>query len=681
MSHSEQYMIDFAQQLAELGYPVFPLIPGRKKPLPGSKGLLDATLDAEQIEAWWSEYPRANIGVRTDGLLLIDVDGVEGMGWLIENPDYAAELTVAPISVTANGGRHYWFRQPEGASYRNTAGVIAPKIDTRANGGYVVAPPSELAGDRGYRWVEGFGLECGPEGLPEPPKWLVGLLEVRSPELRVVPQGKIPEGKRNAALASIAGVLRRQGCEEATIRAALRQENTNRCNPPMRESEVDKIAWSVSRYPPDDVAVAIIEDHYGQFVEPEKFSDDPGEFPASALDAGGLIGMVADYTNSVSFRRQPVLALAGAISLASVLTGHLVTDTRNTRTNLYIVGTADSGAGKDMARTVNKNILTAAGLEDLIGPEGIASHAGLVTIAANHRKSLLQLDEIGRFLNTLSNASKSPHLYNIVSVLMKLYSSAHTSFIGDGYADAKLNKVINQPHVTIYGTTVPDSLYGGFSKENLSDGLLSRLLIFEGDKLPESRKVEHKPVPEAAIKAVAAWKAIADAQGNLTRENPNPRVVHYDNDASERMDGYADDCDNQYRQSDSDAKSLWTRAVEKGRKLALIHACSLDPVTESVGIESVEWAISVVDYLTRRLIYLAEMRVASNEVESNVKRVYRIIAEAGDDGLSSSKLTRKTQFLRRRDREEIVLELVSAGMIRRSELAGKTNKTVVYKTA
>lgn len=680
MSHFEN-MITHAQRLAELGYPVFPLIPGRKKPLPGSSGLLDATLDTEQIESWWSKSPDANIGVRTDGLLLLDVDGVEGMGWLIENPDYAAELTAAPISVTANGGRHYWFRQPAGLAMRNTTGLIAPKIDTRANGGYVVAPPSALVGDRAYRWVEGFELECEPAGLPEPPKWLIGLLEQRSPELRVVPQGKIPEGKRNDALTSIAGVLRRQGCEEATIRAALRQENAARCNPPMRESEVDKIAWSVSRYSPDDVAVAILEDHYGQFVEPEKLSENPGEFPESALNPGGLIGLICDYTNSVSFRRQPVLALAGALSLASVLTGHVVTDDRNTRTNLYIVGTADSGAGKDMARTVNKNILAAAGLDELIGPEGIASHAGLVTIAANHRKVLLQLDEIGRFLNTLGSASKSPHLYNIVSVLMKFYSSAYSSFIGDAYADAKLNRVINQPHVSIYGTTVPDSLYAGFSKENLSDGLLSRLLIFEGDQLPESRKVRHMPIPEPIIKSVAAWKSIYDAQGNLTKENPNPRVVAYSGDAEVHMDAYAGECDDKYRQSDSDAKSLWTRAVEKGRKLALIHACSLDPLTDSVEVESVDWAVEVVDYLTRRLIYLAELRVASNEVESNVKRVYRIISEAGDDGLSSTKLTRKTQFLRRRDREEIVLELVSAGMIRRCEADGKTNKTVVYKTA
>ena len=63
-----------ALRYAELGYPVFPCALGRKQPVT-SRGFLEATTDTSQIEAWWAKYPKANIGIPTTGLVVIDVDG------------------------------------------------------------------------------------------------------------------------------------------------------------------------------------------------------------------------------------------------------------------------------------------------------------------------------------------------------------------------------------------------------------------------------------------------------------------------------------------------------------------------------------------------------------------------------------------------------------------------------
>src|SRR4029077_2508281 len=90
---------------------------------------------------------------------------------------------------------------------------------------------------------------------------------------------------------------------------------------------------------------------------------------------------------------------------------------------------------------------------------------------------LLQVDEIGRHLRTLGDKSQS-HLYNIPTVLMKLFTSAGTPYVGDAYADTKKVKKIYQPHACLYGTTVPQSLYDSLSTESLTDGFLSRTLIF-----------------------------------------------------------------------------------------------------------------------------------------------------------------------------------------------------------
>jgi len=58
--------------------------------------------------------------------------------------------------------------------------------------------------------------------------------------------GKIPQGRRNTTLTSIAGSLRRNGMEFFQIKEVLLQVNQNQCEPPLMEAEVEKIAESIS---------------------------------------------------------------------------------------------------------------------------------------------------------------------------------------------------------------------------------------------------------------------------------------------------------------------------------------------------------------------------------------------------------------------------------------------------
>jgi RecA-family ATPase len=82
--------------------------------------------------------------------------------------------------------------------------------------------------------------------------------EVEVPQRHVEPvDGKIPEGSRNSTLASMAGSMRRRGMAEDEIAAALRKVN-QRCDPPLNESEVNKIAKSIARYEPRDDALRAV---------------------------------------------------------------------------------------------------------------------------------------------------------------------------------------------------------------------------------------------------------------------------------------------------------------------------------------------------------------------------------------------------------------------------------------
>lgn len=255
-------LLEAALFYADLGYPVFPCRSGTKKPIT-EHGLKDASTDSDQVEEWWTEHPEANVAICTDGMAVIDVDGSDNQ-WLGDQDNRWKDLTAAPTSRTPRGGTHSVFRAPEGRQYRNSESLLAEKVDVRANGGYIIAPPSVFAGNK-YHWVEGLGLEVARQHLPVPPPWLVDALdrverERGKAKTNSVKAGAITEGRRNATLTGFAGSMRRVGMTATEIVPSLMQINGDRCQPPLDGSEVTGIATSVSRYAPDAVALRRIHE-------------------------------------------------------------------------------------------------------------------------------------------------------------------------------------------------------------------------------------------------------------------------------------------------------------------------------------------------------------------------------------------------------------------------------------
>jgi len=178
--------------------------------------------------------------------LVVDVDGPDNP-WP-GDADRALRIADAPVSLTPSGGQHVVFRLPDGRTWRLTTGRLAPSVDVRTTGGYLVAPASEIYG-RPYRWEQG-GLELGPDELPEPPDWLAAGLDAIEAGRGVVQSGQVSqepvaEGGRNDALTRRAGRMRRFGASQGEIEAALLVANAELCSPPLEEREVLRIARSV----------------------------------------------------------------------------------------------------------------------------------------------------------------------------------------------------------------------------------------------------------------------------------------------------------------------------------------------------------------------------------------------------------------------------------------------------
>jgi Bifunctional DNA primase/polymerase, N-terminal len=231
------------------GWPVFPCEPGGKKPLT-RHGHLDATTDRSRITAWWNRYPGANIGIPTgerSGILVADHDTYkEGTASLEE-----VEAVLGPVSkggtiATGNGGRQYLFRYPEGSNIRNATGVLSG-VDIRGEGGYILAPGSATKG--AYKRLD-------KRPLPEPPAQLVGTL-TEPPRDAVKVRGitttasvsadgpVILEGTRDVTLTRIAGRLHdgTRGLDD--LAAELLEINAQRCDPPLPDQQVLKVARSI----------------------------------------------------------------------------------------------------------------------------------------------------------------------------------------------------------------------------------------------------------------------------------------------------------------------------------------------------------------------------------------------------------------------------------------------------
>jgi hypothetical protein len=213
-------------------------------------GVKDATTDDTWIRTWWEKFPEANIGIATgapSGILVLDIDAQHGGERSLHNlEEKYGPLPDGPRVRTGGGGQHLYLAYSSNP-IRNKVGLF-PGIDVRGDGGYVVGPGSNHLSGKTYLWQHGKTAKLP---LPSIPDWLHTAASVRQPTQGPPNVDAIPQSQRNDTLASLAGSMRNRGMSFEAIEVALLQENRLRCKPPLDESEVSRIAASISRYSPD----------------------------------------------------------------------------------------------------------------------------------------------------------------------------------------------------------------------------------------------------------------------------------------------------------------------------------------------------------------------------------------------------------------------------------------------
>jgi hypothetical protein len=152
---------------AARGWQVFPVKPRAKEPATG-RGFYDATTNPATLRRWFRNYPH-NVGIRTgtiSGIAVLDIDGDSGAANLRDLEAKHGPLPVTLMSITGKGN-HRWFAITGPVPSSN--GRIAPHIDIKADGGYIVAPPSVHPSGKVYAWADA-AIPLAPA-----PEWLLSL--------------------------------------------------------------------------------------------------------------------------------------------------------------------------------------------------------------------------------------------------------------------------------------------------------------------------------------------------------------------------------------------------------------------------------------------------------------------------------------------------------------------------
>ncbi len=420
----------------------------------------------------------------------------------------------------------------------------------------------------------------------------------------------------------------------------------------------------------------------------------PKPLPKGWDQVGGVIADMMTLMVTTAKRPQPVLALGASLCAIGALMGRKYRTESNTRSNLYVVGIAESGAGKNHSRMVINELFRKANLLQYLGGNKIASGAGFISAIQRQPSSLFQLDEFGMFLSAAADRKRSPrYVCEILDLMTELYTTSGTTYFGVEYAtnqNENAHRSIHQPCACIYGTTTPVHFWQALQTANTADGSLARFLIMQSENdFPDSN--EHFGEIDPPQSLIDQLRLIHDGGGKLGGNLTDvgavdevavaPRVVPMAAEAKKRFKQLDHDLIERLRISrGSGFTSILARIEENATKLALIRAVSRDPVDPQIVEADAKWGIMFSQYCAELSIREASSRVSENVAESFHKRAFQILHLSGPGGLSKSEFTRKTQFLDHRQRDGVLRTLVEANLIEVTTLQYKGRITQRLKT-
>lgn len=320
-------------RLSALGVSVIPLKPRSKEPLIPWAEFQEGIATEDEISGWFAKWPDANLGLTTgrlSGMVVVDADGADGRKSLTDLKIHSS------TSVLTGNGKQIYFRYPEEEQWIKNAVRKYPGIDIRADGGYVVCPPSIHPSGKRYSWLTSPLVNI--QSLPLFPLVMFADTKPNASSLKVSVRGsigdllsKLETGNRNDTFCRIVGSLHRDGWTSDSI-VELLAPHCAKVHFEM--SELDQIIKSVSRY-----AVSLSKsasESSSETLENFLQASKPVEWIVPGIIARNSLGFVAGLPETGKTWLLIDLAIALARSQSSSATAWLGQFPVNPATVLFI---------------------------------------------------------------------------------------------------------------------------------------------------------------------------------------------------------------------------------------------------------------------------------------------------------------------------------------------------------
>ena len=377
--------------------------------------------------------------------------------------------------------------------------------------------------------------------------------------------------------------------------------------------------------------------------------------PVPALDpfdhtvAGGLLQTVAEWIMSTSFVPSRELSLIAAIGIMAAFISRRYVGPTFLSPNLYLVGLASTGAGKDAPLSAVKAVFVEHGsstMRGMLGSGDLTSGPAIQRLVRARPASISPIDEIGAWMQDGSGRNAAAFARTRRKAMLELYTSSRrgSTYLGRdsaGEKDMSSDTPIHSPCFSILGMSTEEAFFKGLTEENLSDGTLNRLTVIHIPPVEERRRRMEAPEMPQDLKmafdaAFEAW-SIRDPIGRTGFARPEVKpvfhVVPYAGAAAEAAFDSVWHQQQALIKDDRNNENLYKRMAEQTLKLAMIRAVSRDFANPAVTVEDVAFGKAIVWTSTKMLREGLKRYMSGSDFEDACKTMLRHVEDAGQGGL------------------------------------------------
>ncbi len=400
--------------------------------------------------------------------------------------------------------------------------------------------------------------------------------------------------------------------------------------------------------------------------------------PGHLLSPPGILFDIANFYNATARAPQSGFAVQTAIALGSVVLGRHFRTTKANHASLYLLNVAKSGTGKEHSKTVIEDILTAAGLEDIINGGGYTSAGAVFSTLLRKPRHITIIDEFGRYLEA-SNSQRNANLMEANTQLMEAVGRCHGTMRPTAYSTMTLTKEkadefaarkIRNPAITLLAMTTPAALFKNLDSDSVADGFLGRFVVHQSNipRMVHDDK-DMIGVPRKIIdwvNAVTLRSGYNAKSGELASDEPPFVTVPFSAEALTILRDFDEKrvqiC-NELEQFGLEA--LPGRSKEMAMRLSLIVALAEDVHATVISQTHALWSVQYIGYALEQTIDSLKMRISGSDFEKHKKESLMAIRNAGEQGVTWTEMQKRPPFSKHRPRDlrDILSSLQDSGLM------------------